>query len=134
MPADRDQIELKAAAARLESDPFFMASILAEYRSQMRLNDQQLARNLRCASEGLINLALCRTPRLDDSRAYLADIQAIAEYVGCDWRELAKIVRTAQSLTTLKRFNGLPEQQLLKAARDKPHSPKPGKRSKSRRR
>lgn len=132
MHADSDQIELQALVARLEGDPFFMASVLAEYRSQMRLNIQQLAGNLRCTGEALTNLALCRTPRLDDPKSYLADIQEIAKYAGCDWRELAKVVRTAQSLATLKRFGGMPEHQLLRAARDKPRGPRRRKRSKSR--
>jgi hypothetical protein len=134
MHADSDQLELQAAAARLESDSFFMAAALAEYRLQMRLNSQQLAKTLRCTAEALTNLALCRAPRLDDPKSYLADIQAIAKYAVCDWRELAKVVRAAQSLAALRRFGGMPENQLLKAARDKPHRPRRARRSKSRKR
>src|SRR6266581_194839 len=140
MHADSDLIELRAAAARLEGDPFFMASVLAEYRSQMRLNDQQLAKALSCTAQALTTLALCRTPRLDDAESFLADVQTIAKYAECDWRELAKVVRTVQSLGTLKRFTGMPESQLLKAARDRVsdhkngHRSKRGKRPKSRKR
>lgn len=140
MHADSDLIELRAAVARLEGDPFFMASILAGYRSEMRLSDQQLAKNLVCSVEALMSLALCRAPRLEDAHLFLSDIQAIAKYAGCDWKELVRVVRTVQSLTTLRRFAGMPENQLLKAARDKQddHSSvqklKRRKRSKPRRR
>lgn len=127
-------IELRAAAARLEGDPFFMASALADYRSEMRLTDRQLANALDCRVEALTTLALCRIPRFDDEKLFLSDVQTISKYVGCDWKELAKIVRTVQSLATLKRFTGMPEDQLLKAARDKhgdrddSDKPKPRKR------
>lgn len=119
MHVENDFVELCAAAARLEGDPFFMASALADYRTELRLNDQQLAKALDCNVEALTSLAFCRTPRFDDEKLFLSDIQAIAKYVGCDWKELARVVRTVQSLATLKRFAGAPEDQLLKAARDK---------------
>jgi hypothetical protein len=133
MSASSDQMDLQSAAARLENDPFFMAALLAEYRFQMRSDDQQLAKTLRCTVQALTKLALCRAPRLDDAKSFLADVQAIAKYAGCDWEELAKLVRTAQAFATLKRFAGLPENQLLKAARDKPRK-KPDKPAKPRKR
>lgn len=134
MHIESDLVELRAATARLERDPSFMASALADYRAELRLNDQQLAKALDCNVEALTSLAFCRTPRLDDEKLFLADVQAIAKYVGCDWKELARVVRTVQSLTTLKRFTGTPEDQLLKAAREKygdhydPDKPKSRKR------
>jgi len=134
MQNDHDLSELRAAAARLAADPFFMAWALANYQMELRLNDQQLAKALECDIDALTTLALCRTPRVGDEKLFLSDVQAIAKYVRCDWKELAKIVRTVQSLVLLKRFNGTPEVQLLKAARDKlgshknPVKPKPRKR------
>ncbi len=134
MHTDSDLTELRAAAARLEVDPFFMASALAEYRTELRLNEQQLATLLDCDVDALTSLAFCRRPRLDDERLFLSDVQVIAKYVGCDWMELARLVRTVHSLATLKRFDGVPEDQMLKAARDKhrdhddPNKPKPRKR------
>ena len=131
MHIESDLVELRAATARLERDPSFMASALADYRAELRLNDQQLAKALDCNVEALTSLALCRTPRLDDEKLFLSDVQAIAKYAGCDWKELVRVVRTVRSLATLKRFTGAPEAQLLKAARDKhdnPHKPKSRKR------
>lgn len=140
MQTDSDIIELRALASRLEADPFFMASALAEYRSEMRLSDQQLAKSLDCSLEALTNLALCRTPRSGDERLFRSDVRGIAKYVGCDWKELARVVRTVHSLATLKQFSGMPEAQLLKAARDKrgekdsSGKPTPRKRSRPRKR
>lgn len=134
MDTDKDLVELRAAIARLEGDPFFVASILANYRAEFHLSDQQIAKALNCSSQALTNLALCRTPRSGDEGLFLSDIQTIAKYVGCDWKELAKIVRTVQSLATLKRLSEAAEHQLLKAARDKrrdkndPDKPKSRKR------
>ena len=119
MQTETDLVELRAAATRLEGDSFFMASALADYRNEFRMNDQQLAKMLDCDVAALTPLAFCRTPRLDDEKVFLSEVQAIAKYVGCDWKELARVVRTMQSLATLKRFSGVPEDQLLKAARDK---------------
>jgi hypothetical protein len=134
MHVDNDLVELRAAAARLESDSLFMASTLAHYRTELRLNDQQLAKALGCNVEALTSLALCRTPRVEDEKLFLSDVQAIAKYAGCDWTELAKVIRIAQSLGTLKRFTGARADQLLKAARDRhgdhedPDKPKSRKR------
>lgn len=134
MHIENDLFELRAAAARLEGDSSFMASALAGYRAELQLNDQQLAKMLDCSVDALTSLALCRTPRLDDEKLFLSDVHAIAKYVGCDWQELAKVVRTTQSLRTLKQFIGTSEDQLLKAARDKhsdrndPDKPKSRKR------
>jgi transcriptional regulator with XRE-family HTH domain len=134
MHVDNDLVELRAAAARLEGDPLFMASTLAHYRTELRLNDQQLAKALGCNVEALTSLALCRTPRVEDEKLFLSDVQAIAKYVGCDWTELAKVIRTAQSIETLKRFTGAPTDQLLKAARDKHGDHEDPDKSKSRKR
>ncbi len=134
MRLESDLVELRAAAARLEGDPFFMASVIADYRTALRLNDQHIAKALDCNVEALTSLAFCRTPRLDDEKLFLSDVQAIAKYVGCDWGELARMIRTAQSVSALKRFTVGPEDQLLKAARDKhgdhddPDKPKSRKR------
>ncbi len=131
MRLESDSVELRAAATRLEGDPFFMASVLADYRTALRVNDQYIAKALGCNVEALTSLAFCRTPRLDDEKLFLSDVQAIAKYVGCDWGELARLIRTAQSISALKRLTGGAEDQLLKAARDKhddPDKPKPRKR------
>lgn len=137
MRSESDSAELRTAAARLESDPFFMASVLADYRTALRLNDQHIAKALGCNVAALTSLAFCRTPRLDDEKLFLSDVHAIANYVGCDWGELARMIRTAQAVSTLKRFTRESEDQLLKAARDKhgdddnpdkPNKPKSRKR------
>lgn len=131
MRSESDLVELRAAATRLERDSFFMASIFADYRTALRLNDQQIAKALDCNIADLTSLALCRTPRLNDEKLFLSDVQAIANYIGCDWGELAKIIRIARSVSTLTRYKGRPESQLLKAARDKhedPDKPKSRKR------
>jgi hypothetical protein len=134
MRVENDLVELRAAAARLEGDSSFLASALAGYRAELRVSNQQLAQMLDCSVDALTSLAFCRTPRLNNEKLFLSDVQAIAKYVDCDWQELAKVVRTMQSLGTLKQFVGTSEDQLLKAARDKhgdhndPNKPKSRKR------
>lgn len=134
MHADNDSVELRAAAARLEGDGFFMASALASYRAEFGLNDQQLAETLDCNVEALTTLAFCRAPRLDNEKLFLSDVRAIADYADSDWEELARIVRKVQSLGTLRRFEGTAEDRLLKAARDKHSGPEGPYKPKSRKR
>jgi hypothetical protein len=110
---------LRSAIARIEGDGYFMASVLAAYRHEFQTGDSEIARLLNCGPEDLVNLALCRTPRMEDDKEFASDIQAIAQYADCDWLELAKLTRTVQSISTLRRLGEGSQKRLLKAARPK---------------
>ena len=119
---------LHSAVARIEGDVFFMASVLAAYRREFQIDDPEIARMLHCRPQDLVNVALCRKPRLEDHREFLSDIRVIAEYAHCDWSELAKLTRAVQSLSTLRALADGSQRTLLKAARPKrTPGPKPGR-------
>lgn len=119
---------LHSAVARIEGDAFFMASVLAAYRLEFQIGDTEIARMLHCSPQDLVNVALCRKPRLEGHREFLSDIRAIAEYAHCDWLELAKLTRAVQSISTLRGLSDGSQQTLLKAARTKrTPGPKPGR-------
>src|SRR6266496_912368 len=86
----------KLARARRE----FLASLLAVYQEQKKLDDQQLAEFLGCNVEALTHLALCQRPRpFPDFRH---DIERIASHVQANPLQLAKLIRTAESLEDIR--------------------------------
>jgi hypothetical protein len=106
-------------AARVVSDPTFLANPLAEYARSEGLDDAGLAAALGCRATDLTNLRLCGVPRADQFRA---DVGAIAGRFGIDPTALASIVRRGQSLARLRAAQVAPaEPGLLLAARD--HEP-----------
>ncbi len=99
----------KLARARRE----FLASLLAVYQEQKKLDDQQLAEFLGCNVEALTHLALCQRPRpFPDFRH---DIERIASHVQANPLQLAKLIRTAESLEDMRQEHS---QAFLLAARD----------------
>jgi len=135
MRPESDSVELRAAVARLEGDPFFMASVLADYRTALRLNDQHIAKALGCNVEALTSLAFCRTPSFKTMKSFfLSDVQAIANYVGLRLgRARENDTHSAIGLDTKTVHRG-GRRSVLKAARDKqgdgdnPDKPKSRKR------
>jgi hypothetical protein len=121
-----DGDELSAAIARLEKDPFFLASTFATYRIEYDVTDAQLAKVLDCDVETVKRLSLCRAPRVEGKNLFVSDVRAVAKYASCDWVGLSRVVRAAQAISTLKRFGATSDSQLLKAARDK-HGKRNGK-------
>lgn len=100
-----------AELARTRSE--FLASLLAVYQEQKKLNDQQLAEFLGCEVAALTHLALCQRPRpFPDFRH---DVERIALHVQANPLQLAKLVRDAESLEDMRQEQG---QASLLAARD----------------
>lgn len=91
----------------------FLASLLAVYQEQKKLDDQQLAEFLGCDVEALTHLALCQRPRPVPN--FWPDIERIASHVQADPLQLMKLVRTAESLEDMRQEQG---QAFLLAARD----------------
>ncbi len=91
----------------------FLASLLAVYQEQKKLDDHQLAEFLGCGVEALTHLALCQRPRpFPDFRH---DIERIASHVQANPLQLAKFIRTAESLEDMRQEH---DQAFLLAARD----------------
>ncbi len=91
----------------------FLASLLAVYQEQKKLDDQQLAEFLGCDIEALTHLALCQRPRpFPDFRH---DIERIASHIPTNPLQLAKLIRTAESLEDMRQEHS---QEILLAARD----------------
>ena len=88
---------LEALARRVESDPFFLAEVLARYARAERLDDLGLAEALGCTPETLTMLRLCRAPRTE-APGFGEDVDCIAGRVGLDADRLAEVVRHGQAL------------------------------------
>src|SRR5438093_3989449 len=111
---------LERAAARAATDPFFLGSALAVYRSGEGLDGAALARRLGCSADTLPRLALCRRPVSSDP-AFAADVRRIATWAGVDPDELANVLRYAESIEALweRRRSSASGQGTLLAARDR---------------
>lgn len=88
-------------ARRVEADPFFLASALAEYARSEGLDSSELAAWLGCSAAILPRLALCRRPR--PSPYFQADVDRIAARFGVRPDALARVARRADVLATLRR-------------------------------
>jgi hypothetical protein len=112
-------------AARVATDPLFLASALAEYARSEELNDAGLAAALGCPVGELTRLRLCGAPRSDPEQ-FRADVAAIAGRFGIDANTLITIVRRGQSLARLRAARP-PEVEpgVLLAARDDDRKPPP---------
>lgn len=86
-------------AARVATDPLFLANALAEYARSEKLDDDGLAAALGCARTDLMRLRLCGAPRPDHFRA---DVDAIATHFDIDPNALTAIVRRGQSIARLR--------------------------------
>jgi hypothetical protein len=120
---------LKHLAQRVEGDPSFLASLLAEYARSEGLDDGGLARELSCQAEDLTGIRLCRTPRPDPDGCW-DDVRRIAERFSFDAARLLEIVRQAEAMRRL-REGGTSGPGFLMAARDRPDEapqPEQGKR------
>ncbi len=122
---------LKRLASRLRSNGAFMASILAAYQQQERMDDAQLAQRLGMQEERLPLLALCGRP--DSSGAeFTRQLRQISDYAGADHAALAQVIRQVEAVSRLR---SAPQEgsrtadakpftaasPFLSAARDHPH-------------
>jgi hypothetical protein len=91
---------LAALAKRVETDPFFLASLLKVYAEGERMDDTGLAAALGCGPDALTRLRLCRRPR-DDAKGFRADVTQIAAHCGLDEGRLLAVLRRAEALRAL---------------------------------
>jgi hypothetical protein len=107
---------------RVEPDPLFLASALADYARSEHLSESELAAALGCTTDTLARLRLCLRPRADQ---FEDDIDEIAERFQIDDVVLAEAVRHSDALQSIQpRPAHDARAGLLKAARDR--KPKPG--------
>lgn len=112
-------------AARVATDPLFLANALAEYARSAELDDAGLAAALGCPAADLTRLRLCGAPRTDADQ-FRADVAAIAGRFGIAPTKLAEAVRRGQSLARLRAARpGAVESGFLLAARDDDRDPPP---------
>jgi len=114
---------LKRLARRVEADPGFMASLLAEYARAEGLDDAGLAAALGCDEERLTGVRLCRAPR-PDAAGFREDVRRVAERFAIDAGRLLEIVRQGEALRRL-REGGEAAPGFLMAARDRTDDPPP---------
>lgn len=112
-------------AARVASDPLFLASALAEYARSEGIDDDGLAIAIGCLRADLTRLKLCGAPRPDPEQ-FRADVLAIAERFGIAPNTLTAVVRRGQSLSRIRATQtaGV-EPGFLLAARDDERKPPP---------
>jgi hypothetical protein len=85
---------LEALARRVESDPFFLGSVLADYQRRHGLDEPALAALLNCPVAALASVRLCRRPgAAEPHRTAGQDIEDICRRFGCDRAALRRIVR-----------------------------------------
>jgi hypothetical protein len=107
---------LQALARRVESDPFFLAGLLAEFARGEGLDDVGLAAAVGCRPEDLTGVRLCRAPR-PGPRGFREDVDHIAARFGLDPDRLAVAVRRGEAVRRLR--SGAPGAGgFLTAARD----------------
>jgi hypothetical protein len=107
---------LETLARRVQADPFFLASPLALFAGSEGMDDDALARFLRCPKEALTMLRLCRTPD-EEPPGLQRDVRRIAERFGADEDALTEVVRRGQALRRLRESAAASGGTLL-AARD----------------
>src|SRR5262249_26150942 len=107
-------------ARRVQSDPFFLASALADYANSEGLDEQGLARRLGCPVETLTSLGLCRRPHPEPA-LFRQDIDRITLRFGVKVDVLAEIVRRSDALSVIRQ-GAKSERGLLMAAQDRKDS------------
>lgn len=112
---------LEKLAVRVEADPLFLASILAEYAQAEECDPAGLAQALGCRVEDFTGLGLCRAPRPEPA-SFRADCRHIAERFGLDLNKLMRFVRQGEALRRLRQGSG-GAPGFLMAARDRPEEP-----------
>lgn len=109
---------IDALARRVESDPEFLASALADYARSEGLDDEGLAAVLGCSVTVLGPLRLCLRPR-PQAGQFRTDVDEIATRFGVRRDALVEVVRRADALAALRRPPSSQEHGLLMAARDR---------------
>jgi hypothetical protein len=115
---------LQALAARVEGEPFFLASLLAPYARSEGLRDAELAAALGCREDDLTMVRLCRAPRTAPEK-FWEDVTAIAARFGIDPERLAEAVKRGRVIHGLEAARPRAGGGLI-AARDREPEPRPG--------
>jgi hypothetical protein len=123
MSSDKPSNALAYAAQRAVQHEFFLAGILHEYQQANQLDDDGLAKFLGCHINDLSRLALCRRP-VPEQKAFMRDIEHLAQRFHLNGDQLAIIVRQVNSLRALRQqlTSNRKAQQIegiLRAARDR---------------
>ncbi len=119
--------ELARLARLARTEDNLLAPLLAAYQQYEMLDDDKLAEFLRCSTNALPRLALCKQPR--PAPDFRNDIMRIAGFAGVDARQLATLIRAVQSRQALRKMPNVSETKhsdqqarqttsLLLAARD----------------
>lgn len=113
-------------AARVATDPMFLANALAEYARSEGLDDPGLAATLGCPVGELTRLRLCGAPG-NNPEQLRADLAVIAARFGLGPGTLTRIVSRGQSLARLRAAQpgGVEVGFLLAARDDERESPPP---------
>jgi hypothetical protein len=114
---------LEKLSRRVEGDPLFLASVLAEYARAEGRDDAGLAQALGCRAEDLTGLRLCRAPRAEPA-GFREDCRQIAGRFGLDMDRLMGVVRQGEALRRLRQ-GAVGPPGFLMAARDRPEGPPP---------
>ena len=104
---------LNRLVALAEKHQGLMASLLAVYKRQEELDDQQVAELLECDTKTLLHLALCERPH--SAPHFWSDVEQIASHLHIDPDRLANLIRLAESIE--EKYTELSRTYLL-AARD----------------
>jgi len=122
---------LAQLAERLEGNPDFMAYVLAAYRRQEGLSEDELAAELSVLPALVIRLALCKRPN-EASPGFAERVRRMSDFTLIDEAKLANILRQVRVLDGLsgrpvgrEEIRG-PLEGLLAAARDR-HESEPEK-------
>lgn len=122
---EQHQQGLANAAARAANDPFFLGCLLEAIIGSGRATRESLASMLGLRAAQLFELYLCRAPRAE-APAFREDVTRIAGFVGCDSTALARLVREASSLHSLRGAGSQQTSSFLLAARDRIDPTSPG--------
>ncbi len=100
-PSTAGAAALAQLAERLSADPAYMASVLATFQIQERLDVAGLAKLLSISMEGLTRLALCKRP-LSDRPEFANQVRQVAAFAGVEPATLAQFIRQVEAVEAAK--------------------------------
>ncbi len=120
--------QLKTLVKKLQAEPEFMASLLANYQREEHLNDDELIAQFDITQNMFIRLALCKRPN-SSSPTFASEVKQISEYTNIDPFLLVNMIRQVESIESLSKHTNIVSKiadsarkradGLLAAARDK---------------
>jgi hypothetical protein len=103
---------------QVQQDPFFLGWVMNHYAHSYGMKKREIAKLLKCSIKSLSRLALCRLPNGADPE-FANHVKRIGEYVGCDSRRLASMIREIVTVDLLAGANIRNGEGFLMAARDR---------------